>query len=252
MEALRLENLSIRFGGVQALSEVSLVLKDGERLAIIGPNGAGKTTLLNLLNGQLTPTAGRIFFLGKEITAMPTYQRARLGIARSFQVSNLFPDLTLLENVLLAIGGIGSTRIKLYRPLTLYQQLFDKAEELLKGVDLWTKRNDPTRNIGYGEQRKLEILLCLASEPKILLLDEPSCGLSSAESDDLIDKIYSLKQDISVVVVSHDMDLVFGLVGRIIVLHQGRIVADGPPEAIKADPKVKQIYTGIEGDIRIA
>ena len=180
---------------------------------------------------------------------MPTYQRARLGIARSFQVSNLFPDLTLLENVLLAIRGIESTSIKIYRPLTVYKKLFVKAEELLHEVDLWGKKNDLTRNIGYGEQRKLEILLCLASEPKILLLDEPSSGLSTA---DLINKICHLGENIPIVIVSHDMDLVFGVADRIIVLHQGRIVADGPPGEIKADLKVKQIYMGIEGDMRIA
>jgi branched-chain amino acid transport system ATP-binding protein len=252
MEILRLENLSKAFGGVQALSDVSFTLKGGEKLAIIGPNGAGKTTLLNILNGQLLPTGGRIFFLGKNITKMPIHYRALLGMARSFQITSLFPGLTALENIILALRGKEDTRIKLFRPTTSFKNRFDRAKESLIAVDLWERRDDLVQNISYGEQRKLEIQLCLVSEPKMLLLDEPTCGLTGTESADLINKIYNLGQDIPVIIVSHDMDLVFGLADRVIVLHQGKIVADGLPKEIKADPIVKDIYMGIEEDIGIA
>jgi branched-chain amino acid transport system ATP-binding protein len=252
MEALKVENLSKSFGGVQALLNVSFSLDVGETLVIIGPNGAGKTTLVNLVNGHLLPTAGRILFFGRDITTMPTHRRARLGMARSFQLTTLFLGLTVLENILLALGDIGPIRInKMIHSITAYKRWFAKAEEFLRAVDLWEKRDVLVQNIGYGEQRKLEILLCLVSKPKLLLLDEPSCGLTSAESADLIDKIYHLGKDIPVVIVSHDMDLVFGVADRIIVLHHGRVAAAGLPEEIKADSIVKEIYMGIEGDIGI-
>jgi branched-chain amino acid transport system ATP-binding protein len=248
MEALRVENLSKSFGGVQALWDVCFTLNVGEKMAIIGPNGAGKTTLLNVLHGQLLPTSGRILFFGKDITAKQTHQRARLGMARSFQLTNLFPYLTVLENILLALGGTETGRIRIYRPITDYKYLSDKAEKFLTAVDLWEKRNDLAQNIGYGEQRKLEILFCLVSEPKLLLLDEPTCGLTSGESADLINKIYSLGRDVPAIIVSHDMDLVFGVADRIVVLHQGGIIADGLPKEIAADPSVKEVYVGIEKD----
>lgn len=248
MEALRVENLSKSFGGVQALLDVSFTLNAGVKLAIIGPNGAGKTTLLNVLHGQLFPTTGRILLFGKDITSLPTHHRVRLGMARSFQLTNLFPYLTVLENILLALGGTETGRIRIYRPITDYKYLYDKAEEFLTAVDLWEKRNDLAQNIGYGEQRKLEILFCLVSEPRLLLLDEPTCGLTSAESADLINKIYGLGRDVPAIIVSHDMDLVFGVADRIVVLHQGSIIADGLPKEIGADPTVREIYVGIEED----
>jgi branched-chain amino acid transport system ATP-binding protein len=252
MEALRIENLSKSFGGVEALWDVSTTLEVGEKLAVIGPNGAGKTTLINLLNGQLSPTTGRILFFGKDITTVPTERRAHLGMARSFQVTNIFPSLTVLENTLLALGGTESSRIRIFRSLTSYEHLFAKAEEYLISADLWEKRAYLADTIGYGEQRKLEILFCLVSEPKLLLLDEPNCGLTTAESSDLVAKILELGEKIPAIIVSHDMDFVFGVADRIIVLHQGRIVADGLPAEIRADAGVKRIYMGIEEEDKIA
>lgn len=246
MEALRIEQLSKSFGGVHALEEVSATLKVGQKLAIIGPNGAGKTTLINLLNGQLSPTTGRIVFFGKDVTTMPTERRAHLGMARSFQVTNIFPPLTVLENALLALGGAQSFRIRIFRQVRKDKDLFARAEEFLKAADLWEKRDFQAENIGYGEQRKLEILFCLVSEPKLLLLDEPNCGLTTAESIELAGKISDLGRDMSAVIVSHDMHFVFDVADRIIVLHQGRIVADGLPAEIRADTRVQEIYMGIE------
>ena len=252
MEALRVEGLSKTFGGVQALCEVSFDLKAGEKLAIIGLNGAGKTTLLNVINGQLLPTAGRIFFFGQEITTRSTPQRSRLGMARSFQLITLLPGLTVLENILFALGDNKTSHFKMFRPMTAYKHLFTKAEEFLREVALWEKRDDLVRNIGYGEQRRLEITLCLASQPRLLLLDEPNCGLTSAENAELVQKIGELAPDIPVIIVSHDMDLVFDVAERIIVLHYGRIIADGKREKIRTDSRVAEIYMGMEKGQEIA
>jgi len=248
MEALKIEGLSKNFGGVQAVKDISFTVEAGERLAIIGPNGAGKTTLFNLLNGQESATAGRIYLFGQEITNMPTHRRAYLGQGRSFQLTRLFPKLTVLDNALLAVQGTKPSSFQLLRLITVYKHLFTKAQELLETMALWEKRDDLVQALGYGEQRRLEIALSLASEPKLLLLDEPSSGLTAAESADIITIIRNLGPNITVVVVAHDMDLVFGLAERIMVLHYGQIIADGTPEEIQADSRVKEIYMGIEED----
>jgi len=242
MKALRIKGLSKSFGGVQALRNVSLSVEAGEQLAIIGPNGAGKTTLFNLIGGQLSATAGRVYLFGKDMTTMAAHRRAHLGMARSFQLTTLFLDLTVLENALLALQGTRPDRFQMFRPITAYEHLFLKAQDLLGAMDLWRKRDDKVRDIGYGEQRKLEIALGLASKPKLLLLDEPSSGLTAAESADLIGIIRNLGADITVLIVAHDMDLVFGLAERIIVLHYGEIAAEGTPEEIQVDPRVREIY----------
>jgi branched-chain amino acid transport system ATP-binding protein len=246
MEALKVEGLSKDFGGVKALHEVSFSAMVGEHLAIIGPNGAGKTTLFNVLNGQLSPTTGQIYLFGQEVTSMPTYRRAHLGLSRSFQLTSLFFNLTVIENALLALQGTKPPRFQMLRSIATYDDMYAKAQELLTSMDLWEKRANLVEGIGYGEQRKLELALSLASEPKLLLLDEPSCGLTSAESADIIDKVYNLGTDITVIIVAHDMDLVFSVTERILVLHYGKIIAEGTPEEIQADSKVNEIYMGME------
>lgn len=246
MEALRFEGLSKDFGGVHALSNVSFSVERGERLAIIGPNGAGKTTLLNLINGQMLPTSGKVFFWGQDITHMRAYSRAHLGQARSFQLISLFLNLSVLDNTLITLHGIKRSRFQMLRPTTAYTDLLAKAREILSPIDLWERRDELVRNLSYGEQRRLEIALTVALEPKLLLLDEPSCGLTSAESSEITDSICKLGRDITVLLVAHDMDLVFGIADRIMVLHYGKVVANGTPEEIRADPRVKEIYTGIE------
>ncbi|MBU2608055.1 MAG: ATP-binding cassette domain-containing protein, partial [Chloroflexi bacterium] len=179
MEALRVKGLSKNFGGVQALRDVTFGVEVGERLVIIGPNGAGKTTLFNVLNGQLAATNGRIYFYGKDITSLPTHRRAHLGQSRSFQITSLFPPLTVLENCLLALQGTQPSRFQMFRSITAYKHLFTKAQQMLEVVDLWEKREEPVKNISHGEQRRLEIAISLASQPKLLLLDEPSAGLTA-------------------------------------------------------------------------
>jgi branched-chain amino acid transport system ATP-binding protein len=252
MEALRVESLHKDFGGVHALSDVSFSVEVGERLGIIGPNGAGKTTLFNLINGQLRPTSGKIYFFGRDISAMSTHHRAHLGQGRSFQIISLFPNLTVLDNTLITLHGTKRSRFQMLRPIDSYDHLLARAQEALEGVALWEKKDEPVKDISYGEQRRLEIALTLASEPRLLLLDEPSCGLTSAESADITNIIHKLGRDITVLLVAHDMDLVFGVAERIIVLHYGQIIADGKPEEIQADPRVKEIYMGVEEGTEIA
>jgi branched-chain amino acid transport system ATP-binding protein len=246
MEALRVNRLSMNFGGLHAVKDVSFTVEKGERLVIIGPNGAGKTTLFNLLSGQLSPTSGRVSLFGRDITRMKVHERAHLGLARSFQVANLLVNITVLENVLLAVMGRQHFRYQLFRRVAAYDALYSRARELLHSVDLWEKRGERVSSIAYGEQRRLEIALSVASEPRVLLLDEPSCGLTVAESGDITNRIRNLGREITVVLVAHDMDLVFGVAERIIVLHHGEIIIEGMPQEIRDHPKVKEIYMGSE------
>ena len=246
MEALRVEGLSKDFGGVHAVNDVSFGVEVGERLVIIGPNGAGKTTLFNLINGQFAPTAGRIYFSGQDITNMATHRRTHLGQARSFQIITLFLNLTALDNALIALHGTRPSRLHMFRSMNSYRYLLADAEKSLEAAALWEKRDGLVKNLSYGEQRRLEIALSLASKPKLLLLDEPSSGLTRDESTQVIDLIKNLGSSITVLIVDHDMDLVFGVAERIIVLHYGQIIADGSPEEIRVDPRVREIYLGLE------
>ena len=248
MEALRVEGLSKNFGGVQALHDVTFSVEVGERLAIIGPNGAGKTTLFNVLNGQLAATNGRIYFYGKDITGLATHRRAHLGQSRSFQITSLFPPLTVLENCLLALQGIQPSRFQMFRSITSYKHLFTKAQQMLEVVDLWEKRGESVKNVSHGEQRRLEIAISLASKPKLLLLDEPSAGLTAGESADVVDMIRNMGKDITAIIVAHDMDLVFGVAERIMVLHYGQIITEGAPDIVRNDPRVREIYMGAGED----
>jgi branched-chain amino acid transport system ATP-binding protein len=248
MEALKVDGLSKNFGAVLALHNISFTIETGERVAVIGPNGAGKTTLFNLLSGHLSVKTGRIYFLGRDITTMATHRRVHIGLGRSFQLTNIFLNLTVLDNILLALQGTQASRFQMFRSIMNYERLSIKAEELLGSIDLWEKRDEIAKEIGYGEQRKLEIALCLAPEPKLLLLDEPSSGLTTTESASLADMLRNVGGNTTVLVVAHDMDLVFGLAERIIVLHYGEIITEGTPEEIRADPRVREIYMGIEQD----
>jgi branched-chain amino acid transport system ATP-binding protein len=246
MEALRLARISKNFGGIQVLIDLSLSVKAGESVAIIGPNGAGKTTLFNVITGELSATAGNIEIFGQDITRLPTHRRIHLGVGRSFQITHLLSDLTALENVLLALHGIKPSRYQMFRAYTAYGELMTKAQGLLESIDLWEKRDDPVRAISYGEQRKIEIALGLALEPKLLLLDEPSAGLAIAEVPSFINTVKALVGSTTLLFSAHDMDVVFSLAHRVVVLYFGQIIAQGTPEEIQADPKVREIYLGIE------
>ena len=253
MEALRVENVFKDFGGVQAVQGVSFNVEAGQRLAIIGPNGAGKTTLFNILNGQLSPTTGQVYLFGQDITRKSTHRRAHLGMARSFQVSSVFLGLTVLDNALLATQGTRPSRFQMFRPMTAYKDVYADVERLLEPWGLWEHRNSVVNDLAYGDQRKLEIALSLASNPRFLLLDEPSTGLTAAESAYIGSMIQALGSDITVLLVAHDIDLIFGVAERIIVLHYGQVIADGMPRDIGSNPKVREIYMGLQesdGDAR--
>jgi len=244
MEALRVERLSKNFGGVKALHEVSLSVKAGERRAIIGANGAGKSTLLNLINGEMAPTSGVVRILGRDVTGMPVHDRVHLGVGRSCQINNLFLRISVLDNVLLALQATQPFRFQMLRSISKYDHLFANARELLAARGLWEKRNVPAVDLSYGEQRRLEIVLSLASSPKLLLLDEPTAGLSTSETSDIIELVRGLGREITVLFISHNIDVIFAIADGITMLHYGEVIAEGTPEEIRADPKVKQIYLG--------
>jgi branched-chain amino acid transport system ATP-binding protein len=246
MEVLKVDALSQSFGGLRILEDTSFSIEAGERVALIGPNGAGKTTLLNVLSGFIPPAAGQINLLDYEITRMPSHRRVSLGLARSFQLNTLFPHLSLLINILLAIQGIQATRYQMIRPITAYKDNLTRAQELLELVDLWREKESPITALSHGQQRHVEIILALASKPRLLLLDEPSAGMTSGETANLIDMIRSITGDTAIFFSAHDLDLVFSLADRVMVLYYGKIMAQGTSEEIQNDPKVRDIYLGSE------
>lgn len=247
MEALRVEKLSKSFGALQALLDISFIITCEERrVVIIGPNGAGKTTLFNLITGELTPSAGKIYLFSDDVTKMPRYRRTDFGLARTFQIIDLFPYFTVMDNILLALQAHKSFRYQMFRPITAYRDLYGKAEGLLKEVNLLEKKNFPISALSHGEMRLVELLMGVASEPKLLLLDEPTAGLTTSESEWVANIIQDLLKHVTVIIIEHDMKIAFMLAERIIVLHQGEIVADGEPEEIRANTKVREVYLGTE------
>jgi branched-chain amino acid transport system ATP-binding protein len=242
--ALRLENVCRAFGGLQAVDGVSLAVGAGERRALIGPNGAGKTTLFNLISGALPCSSGRITLFGRDVTSAPAHRRAALGLARTFQITNLFPDLTVLENCLLAVQAHTPARFAMLRPVSRYGALLEGARTTLATLALESLSDAVVRNLSHGEQRQLEIALALAGGPRVLLLDEPTAGLSPAESRLMAKLLRRLDPAITVLMIEHDMDIALELSEMVTVLHYGRVIADGPREQVKADPQVKEIYLG--------
>ncbi|WP_285415001.1 ABC transporter ATP-binding protein [Variovorax sp. efr-133-TYG-130] len=241
---LRTQGLGIRFGEFQAVSDVNLSLEPGARQALIGPNGAGKTTLINLLTGVFKPTSGSIHMGDHDLTRLSADKRARMGLSRTFQINTLFPSLTPLLSVVLAISereGLGATW---WRPLKGCTRVFDEAHSLLGIFRLDSLADVPVSELAYGKQRLLEIALALAAKPRILLLDEPAAGVPQDESGELFEVIAALPQDISVLFIEHDMKLVFRFSRRISVLVGGRILTEGTPSEISADPRVREVYLG--------
>lgn len=242
--ALQTHGLGVRFGAFRAVNDVHLSLEPGARQALIGPNGAGKTTLINLLTGVIRPTAGRIEMDGQDITAFAADRRARMGLARTFQINTLFPSLTPLLSVVLAISereGLGAVW---WRPLVWHTALFDEAHALLGRLKLDALADVPVAELAYGKQRLLEIALAMAARPRILLLDEPAAGVPEDESGELFEAIAELPQDISVLFIEHDMKLVFRFSRRISVLVAGQILTEGTPAEIGTDPRVREVYLG--------
>ncbi len=223
---------------------MSLAVRPGERRALIGPNGAGKTTLFNLISGTIPVSSGSIHLFDREITGMAAHRRAALGLARTFQINNLFPALTVLDNCLLAVQGLTPTKFSMLRPVERYPALAERARATLESVGLGDRIGATVRNLSHGEQRQLEIALALAGRPKVLLLDEPTAGLSPAESQHMARLLRALDPAITVLMIEHDMDIALEIAEHVTVLHYGRVIADGLRDAVKADPLVREIYLG--------
>jgi ABC-type branched-subunit amino acid transport system ATPase component len=219
-------------------------VRPGERRALIGPNGAGKTTLFNLIAGALPVSAGRITLFGDDVTGMAQHRRAALGLARTFQITNLFPTLTVLDNVRLAAQARTSARFAMLRPLRRFGDLESRAREALTAVGLGDRADSRVRHLSHGEQRQLEIALALAGQPRVLLLDEPAAGLSQAEAQLMTALLHRLDPAITLLIIEHDMDIALQVARQVTVLHYGRVIADGTREAVKADPTVREIYLG--------
>jgi len=246
--ALATRGLHKSFGGLAVTTNVELELAHGSRQALIGPNGAGKTTLINLISGALAPSAGQVFLGGQDITRLPQHARARLGLARTFQINQLFRTLSVVDNVALALGErLGSSR-HFWRPLGRDRALYDEAFALLAELGLEDQALQPIAILPYGRQRLVEIALALAARPKVLLLDEPAAGVPSAESHLILDAIAALPEQIAVLIVEHDMDVVFRFAQRITVMAGGAILTEGTPAQIAADEQVRAVYLGRRRD----
>jgi branched-chain amino acid transport system ATP-binding protein len=242
MNALTLEHIALSFGGLQVLKDISFSLREGENVALIGPNGAGKTTVLNVVTGLLSPLSGKVSLGDRDITRLPTHRRTSLGIARSFQISSLFPALSVLSNVLLALHGIKRTGYQMARTMYGYSDEVKRAEGFLESVDLLSKRDTTTSSLSHGEQRRLEIILALAPNPSVLLLDEPTAGLTISESAEIAAMLCGPScQKTGLLFVAHDLDLVFGVAERILVLYYGTIMAEGTPTEIQNDQSVREV-----------
>ncbi|HEY5210955.1 MAG TPA: ABC transporter ATP-binding protein [Stellaceae bacterium] len=242
--ALETRGLARSFGALAVTRAVDFRLEAGARRALIGPNGAGKTTFVNLVTGALRPSGGRIFLGGSDVTGLPQAQRVRRGLARTFQINTLFRGLSVLENVCLAIGEHRGTGGRLFRPAGSHRDVLLSAYALLEKLRLADDAGRLVRELPYGRQRLVEIAVALGLEPKVLLLDEPAAGVPSAESGIIIDVIESLPAELALLIIEHDMDLVFRLARRITVLVQGAILLEGTPQEIAADPRVREVYLG--------
>jgi branched-chain amino acid transport system ATP-binding protein len=241
---LAIRGLSKSFGGLHAVNNITLELYPGSRTGILGPNGAGKTTLFHLITGVFPPSSGQILLFGRDVTRWPSYRRTGLGMARTFQITTLFPKLTVLDNVLLAVQGLRRMKFVMWRPLQSYREVHAKAQALLERVGFWERRQVEIRHLSHGEQRQLEIVLALASDPQLLLLDEPAAGLSSGESQEMATFLRNLDPHLAILIIEHDMDVAFAVVDSITVLHYGEIVEAGSPDQIRTSPRVREIYLG--------
>jgi branched-chain amino acid transport system ATP-binding protein len=243
---LELKGLSKSFGGLHAVREVNLRIMPGDRKAVIGPNGAGKTTLFNLITGIFPSTSGQVLLFGQDVTAWASHKRTAMGMARTFQITHLFPKLTVLDNVLLAIEGLRPSKFVMWRFMSSYRDAFDKAHGLLERASFMDRKDTPVRFLSHGEQRQLEIILGLASDPKILLLDEPAAGLSSGESTEMTRFLQKLDRNLAILLIEHDMDVVFDIAEEISVLHFGAVLETGTPKQIHSSKRVQEIYLGTD------
>ncbi len=243
---LEARELAKHFGGLRAVDGVSLQVAAGSLHSIIGPNGAGKTTLFNLLSGYLKPTQGHVIFNGRDITGVPLHRIAHLGLGRSFQITNVFPNLTVLENVRLAAQAIGHDNLKLWRSSTAFKPYLDRAYAAIEQAGLKGKETLSASTLPHGDKRKLELAIILAADPKVLLLDEPTAGMASEQVPQLMDVIQGIRErgNKTIVLVEHNMNIVMSVSDRITVMHQGRVLAEGAPADIAANEAVQTAYLG--------
>lgn len=240
---LEVRHASRFYGKFKALSDVSVSFRAGELTAIIGPNGAGKSTFFNVISGGVPPSAGQVLFQGQDITGIAPHEFARLGIAKSFQITNVFKHLSAHENVRVALQ-MQTTRFQLLRPRSHYRELIERADALLARVGLQASRDKLAGDLAHGQQRSLEVAMALACEPKLLLMDEPTAGMSPEETLVMMELIRRLAQERTVILVEHKMKMVMGLCNRLIVLHHGELLVDGTPEEIRNNAEVKRVYLG--------
>jgi branched-chain amino acid transport system ATP-binding protein len=245
MSVLRTDHLYRSFGSLIVTNDINLTVEAGERHVIIGPNGAGKTCLINQIGGQLAPSAGRIFFKGADITGCSPSRIARMGLGRTFQRNNLFANLSVIENLRLAVQARRGRSLDFFTPVRRLCGLIARAEELMRRVHLGSGGARLARNLSYGEQRQLEIGIALAGEPELLLLDEPTSGMSPAETARMIDLIAGLPRSLSILMIEHDMNVVFSLADRITVLYYGEVLAAGTPAEIQSNERVRGVYLGM-------
>jgi branched-chain amino acid transport system ATP-binding protein len=231
------------YGKFRALNNVSVSFQPGELTAIIGPNGAGKSTFFNVISGGVPPSSGNILFEGRDISHKPAHEFARMGIAKSFQITNVFKQLSAHENVRVALQ-MRETKFELWRSRASYLELIDEADELLERVGLADVRNKLAADLAHGQQRSLEVAMALACHPKLLLMDEPTAGMSPEETTVMMDLITQLAQERTVILVEHKMKMVMGLCKRLIVLHHGELLAEGTPDEIRQNSEVKRVYLG--------
>ena len=241
---LQIDGLTKRFGGVVASDNITLDVPRGELHAIIGPNGAGKTTLIGQLTGELTPDAGSIRFDGADITALPVHRRSQLGLARSFQITSLFLDFTALDNVALAVQAHAGHSFRFWRDARSEPELREPARAALERVGLAGRADALVANLSHGEHRQLELAMALATKPRMLLLDEPMAGLGPEESARMVRTLLELKQELTILLIEHDMEAVFALADRITVLVYGRVIASDTPQAVRQNPEVRDAYLG--------
>jgi branched-chain amino acid transport system ATP-binding protein len=240
-------NVRMRFGGLRVTDDVSLTLPAGARTALIGPNGAGKTTLVNLLSGALTPQAGAIALDGVDVTRAPMAARVRAGLVRTFQISRLFRELTMAENVRVAVAHRQGEAMRIFQKRAAAERVAHETDVALRGLDLQRLAHRVVGELSLGEQRLVEIALALAMNPRVLLLDEPAAGVPQGESGRIFDAIERLPSDLAILLIEHDMDLVFRFARHIVVMASGAVLTDGPPEVIAKDERVKEIYFGRAG-----
>jgi branched-chain amino acid transport system ATP-binding protein len=242
--AIEVSNLAKVFGGLRAVDGVTLQVARGERRALIGPNGAGKTTLFHCVTGTLPASSGQVRLFGYDVTRLPDYRRTELGMGRTFQITNVFTELSLAENLVLSIIGTDRRKWIIHRPLSAFPAIREQALAGLEAVGLADRSDAPVKLLSYGERRQLELALALNTSPKVLFLDEPCAGLSPGERARIFNMVHALPREITVVLIEHDMDVALGLADRVTVMNRGRVMAEGTPEEVQTNPEVRDVYFG--------